>query len=246
MNNSEEHQKFQAAGIDKISVWIHPYLISDQKAFHPYWSTRTSVNLRLNFREGYTVDFQAEFFNPMENYFLQIIDYLVSLSGKGILKTPPDKDLQSVRFCFITMFSSLFNIKYLEIHFDFKKDDLYLPLVNNSRFKTTRYSNNYNKRRKSVLIAYDRTERLKHVNQTKHKAIDSMPFTWRIEFKLNRYNCNYLAHENLTGNFDAIFDNYVIFMANRWATYGKDVAVFTTLWNLDYADYFKRIVQYSQ
>jgi hypothetical protein len=182
----------------------------------------------------------------MENYLFQIINYLVSLSEEGILKAPPNKDSQVIRSCFIALFSSLFNIRYLEIHFDFKKGDLSLPLMDKPRFKTTRYSNNYNKRRKSVLIAYSRIERLRHVNQTKHKAIDSMTFPWRIEFKLNRYSCDYLAHENLIGNFDTIFNNYITFMAKRWATYGKDVAVIPNLWDLGYADYFQRIAQYSQ
>jgi hypothetical protein len=210
MNSSEKPQRVQVAGIDKVSVWIHPYLISNHASFHPYWSSRTPVNLRCSFREGYCVDFQEEFFNPMENYLSQIMDYLVFLSEKGVLKTPPNKDSQAVRLCFFTQFSNLFNIRYLEIHFDFKKDDLSLPPMDKPRFKTTRYSNNYNKRKKSVLIAYSRIERLRHVNQTKHSAIDSMAFPWRVEFKLNRYSCDYLAYENLNGNFDAIFRSYTM------------------------------------
>jgi hypothetical protein len=72
-----------------------------------------------------------------------------------------------------------------------------------------------------------------------------MAFPWRVEFKLNRYSCDYLAYENLNGNFDAIFNNYVTFMAKRWAKYGKDVAVIPNLWDLGYADYFQRIVRLS-
>ncbi|KAA6313546.1 hypothetical protein EZS27_035699, partial [termite gut metagenome] len=172
--------------------------------------------------------------------------YLIGLSIRGILKSPINKDFSTVKKCFCALFTDLFAIDCIEFYFDFMRSHLILSNITNPKYKTTRYSNNYNKEGKSVIIAYDRIERLKYVNQMNYDEISSIVYPMRFEFKLNRTNCEYLHPTNIFGNYNVIFNNYLIFLAKRWRMYNQQVASIPLLNNLYYAEKFKTIMQYSQ
>jgi hypothetical protein len=244
-NHDHLSQTGQSAGIDKVSLWIHPYLIRQYSEFHYRGNNNANVILRHSIYNGYSIDFQSEFFNLDDNFFIKIFDYLIRLSNNGILKSPPNKDIEMVKNSFITLFNYFFALDCIEFYFDIRENDLMLSEALNPRYKESRYSDPYSKERKSILISYDRIERAKKVNRLSHDEIILMPYPWRIEFKLKRRNCEYLNSENIFGSYDTIFQRYLFFLAKRWRSYGNQVAE-VPYWNsLTYNKYFSKIVETS-
>jgi hypothetical protein len=239
-------------GIDKITIWIHPYLIKDFSQFHRSWGNNTPICYRVTARNGYSIDFQDSMFDPSEIYYNRVLELLAQASVQGILKRPKNKDFNYIVNTFDKFFTSFFVLDELELFFDVLDKDIKLSekqyKPENSRlpnYKTSRYANTYLNSSSPVLIAYDRIERLMHVNQLPRNVIETIRYTKRIEFKLNRRNCGYMHPLNINGDYNYIYNKFLYFMAKRWNKYGSQIATLQRPEKMAYAVYLNKVRQFS-
>jgi hypothetical protein len=89
---------------------------------------------------------------------------------------------------------------------------------------STLYSSDYIPySRHSTLIYYDRTKSLLRQNQIKHSVINAFPYRNRIEFRLTRKGSQYLAIENINGNYDEIIHRFIPLLGIQYYKYFYDV-----------------------
>ena len=236
------------AGIDTISIWIHPYLINynkdAHKAFHKEGNVHEAINLRLNqeidyktkrvIRTNYHIDIQAEAINPNNDILYQILGYIISLFHSEILiiRDIPDEAL----FMPFLMhnFNSLFALNYIDFYFDIKEEDIKLLGVINPNYPNTQYSMD------GSLKTYNRIKRLKQKKTIKNELIEKIINPRRIEFHLNRETCRYLNCNNLNGDFNRVFLNYIYFLARKWLKYKRQIIDIPNITKSDY-HYLKQI-----
>jgi hypothetical protein len=215
------------AGIDTLSIWIHPNLVNKHKAFKIKGNTNESINLRIKkeidhithktIRTNYIMDIQAESINPIGNVLYQIYEYIMQLFRTGILyirNTNKDFDLQ---YFLAYNFNQLFSIDFIDFYFDIKEEDAIIKGKVNKKYPNTQYSLD------NSIKTYDRKIRLKQKNNIPHCVIDKMVFSRRIEFHLSRQTCKYLSYNNINGTFDQIFLRYLHFLARKWLKHKREI-----------------------
>jgi hypothetical protein len=89
---------------------------------------------------------------------------------------------------------------------------------------------------------YDRASRLIQKNNIPHDRIVQMKYKTRVEFHLERRNCERLAHQNLQGTFDAVFHNFLPLLARKWFDYHRQVVDVPDIRNNSYAYHYRQIV----
>jgi len=236
------------AGIDTISIWIHPYLINydkdAHKAFHKEGNVREAINLRLNqetdyitkrvIRTNYHMDIQAEAINPNDNIFNQILGYLIELFHSEILTARDIPDETLFMPFLMHNFNALFSLNYIDFYFDIREEDAILPGWVNPKYPNTQYSTDYS------LKTYNRIVQLKQKNAIKHELIEQITHPRRIEFHLTRETCRYLHCNNLNGDFNAVFLKHIPFFARKWLRYKRQIIDIPNIKKSDY-HYLKQI-----
>jgi hypothetical protein len=192
------------AGIDKISFTISRYLIGNFEVFHKQGNVNEALNFRIKEKNGYgynfCIDIHAEIIHPDYDIAEQIISYITDLFYMGILRKPQYHAEDEIKGFLRTCIENCLFLNCIEFYFDFEPGDIQLANIP-APFETTRYSQDYPGERKSALKAYDRAARLRKKRNIAHSKIDDMRYTKRIEFNLNRRNCNYLSFEYLHGTY---------------------------------------------
>jgi hypothetical protein len=227
------------AGIDTISIWIHPYLVNKPLTFHKKGNANKAVNLRIKqekdhltkrpVRTNHIMDIQAEAINPNDNILNQVYAYIVTLFQEKILTIRNFVDEYLMTNFINTNFNQLFAVNFIDFYFDINEDDAVLLGKKDSRFPNTQYSSD------NSVKTYDRAVRLKQKNTIPHQYIDEIENKRRIEFHLNRETCRYLNCCNLDGTFDMVFLRYLPFLARKWLKYRRDII---SIPNLDESSYY--------
>lgn len=243
----EEHA-VPPSGIDTVSVWIHPNLINNFGDFHECGNIHSAVNCRKTdekdyrtgktIRQNYHLEIQSEALHPNLDILGQVLHLLVEMVNYGTLKISQNMDRQKTAFFFSNAFPSLFAIDALDFYFDFKEEDVVLLGRPNPEYPNTLYSQGY----PASLKTYSKTIRQMSKNHLPHEDIKSMEYPRRIEFHLERQNCKYLDHRNLRGNFEAVFLNYLPFLARKWFDHHREVFDVPIHKHLPYAHHFRQIV----
>jgi hypothetical protein len=139
----------------------------------------------------------------------------------------------------------VFHISKIEFYFDFRESDMIINHKNKWFYKwngETTYSSDYKKGDKSAICAYRRILSLIADNNKPLREINSMDFTKRIEFRLTPRTCKYLHPNNLRGDYQMIFSCFKTFLAKKWREFGDEVAQVPNWFILDYADYFRDMI----
>lgn len=215
------------AGIDTISIWIHPYLINKHSDFHKQGNGNKAINLRKKiernpitkkiYRTDYIMEVQAEAINQDFNILHQIFCLIIKLFQSGILtlRNMPDENML---YNFLSCnFNTLFSLDYMDFFFDIKEDNAKLLGQINPRYPNTQYSSD------NSMKTYNRIPKLKQKNTIQHTKIDGMAYPRRIEFHLTRSTCRYLSITNLDGNFDIVFQKYLHFFSRKWLKYKRQL-----------------------
>lgn len=232
------------AGIDTISLWIHPYLINKHSAFHGRGNANEAVNLRKKSITNrfikktiwteYIIDIQAEAINPNANIFYQVLEYIIMLFKSGILAIQQAPCESLLRSFLIQNFNRLFALDFIDFYFDVKEEDAVLSAVKGQRYPNARCCKGFR------IKTYDRIGRLKQKHTIKHQLIDQMKFPRRIEFHLTRRTCGYLNCINLDGDFNAVFFRFLNFLARKWLKYKRHIIDIPNL-NASEYHYLKQI-----
>jgi hypothetical protein len=232
------------AGIDTISIWIHPHLIKDHSAFKIRGNANESINLRIKkekdhiakktIRTNYIMDIQAEAINPAWNILYQIYEYIAQLFHSGILYIRNTHKNFNYHLFIAYNFNQLFSIDFIDFYFDIKEEDAILCGQVNKNYPNTQYTSD------SSIKTYNRANRLKQKNTISHCLIDKMVFSRRIEFHLTWQTCRYLSNNNICGTFDQIFLKYLHFLARKWLRYKKEIIDIPKIISSDYY-YLKQI-----
>jgi len=232
-------------GIDTISIWIHSNLINRYEDFHPGGNIHESINCRFKdeknragqfFGRNYFIDIQSEALNPNANILEQIIYILTRFVYVGTLKPIKNSDINETAIYFMNNFSSFFAVNSLDFYFDLKDEDCIL-LGDETKYPETRYSSGY----PSVLKIYSRTARLKQKNHISHEVINRMEYKTRIEFHLANGNCDFLHFQNLNGNYELVFLNYLPLLARKWFNHRREVVKIPHVYKLPYAHHLRQL-----
>jgi hypothetical protein len=236
------------AGIDTITIWVHPKIINRFDAFHEQGNVHNSVNLRLKhekipktgqiIRSNYIIDIQSEAINPDFNIFDQVTNILTSFVYEGILKIDQRFDWNNIPNFFRAAFSSLFALERIDFFFDVKREDVALRGAPNPQYPNTLYSSDY----PSSMKIYDRVVRQKQKNHISYNHINEIEYPMRIEFHLVRGNCNYIHPQNLDGNYEQIFLNYLPFLARKWLTFRSQI-LDVNKQNLTYDHHLRQVIE---
>lgn len=230
MNNNYYKETFTPqSGIDTITIWIHPSIISNYCHFHEYGDNNKAINLRykkeINYRTqklirtNFLVDIQAEALDPNNDIYDQILNILCFLAFNGTLHCPQKRDICDLANFYRINFDRLYALEKLDFYFDLRNDDMQLLGKPHPNYPNTRYSSV----NPSVLKAYYRPERLRQKHNISYKDIDNMEYPARIEFSLCRENCKFLNMQNLAGTYENIFLRYLPFLARKWINYRREV-----------------------
>jgi hypothetical protein len=236
------------AGIDTITIWLHPAIIANPQLFHKQCNNNNGINLRFKqeinhrtnelIRTNFIVDIQAEAIDPNNDISFQVISILESLTFNDVLHRPQGIDIFDLKSFFQNNFDRLFALDGLDFYFDLRNDDIRLLGKPNPKCPNIRYSSVY----PSVLKAYHRSERLKHKRNISYEEIDNMEYPERIEFSLCRGNCEYLNIRNLAGTYDNIFLRYLPFLARKWFNNRHEVVEVNKRNLVNYAHHLNQII----
>jgi hypothetical protein len=233
-----------SAGIDTVSIYIHPYLINKHPYFHEQGNVNEAINLRRKierdhltkkiYRTDYLMDIQAEAINPNINIFHQVLELIVKLFQADILSFSTKPYMELIYYFLVYNFDRFFAIDYVDFYFNIKEEDAILLGNIDSRFPNTQYSSD------NCIKTYNRILRLKHKNTIPHKKIEKITYPRRIEFHLNRITCRYLNCMNLNGTYDMVFQYYLNFFARKWRKYKHQLINIPSIEESDY-HYLKQI-----
>lgn len=210
-------------GIDRIKLTLNPFFINaDARIRHidPY------NLLRLDkYGIHYTFQIQAEYFNPLLDYQIQIAFALNELVKKGILMIPDTWITPYFIYKYIHFF--VINITALEFYSDFRAKNLVInEFMSSADYEVakeenilyqyskdgmptdTYYSSDGNKQKTSSMIIYNKNEKDLKDNHIKKQDILNNPNGIRFEWKLCLNNTSWLHWDNLKGNYKAIFNRY--------------------------------------
>ena len=234
-------------GIDTISIWIHPNLISRFEDFHERGNIHEAINCRRNYeknqntgqiiRTNYIIDFQTEAINPDYDILEQIIQILSLFVYDGTLKMKKDTGMPAINIFFMEAFSSLFSIDRIDFYFDLKDNDIIPSKEPDPGHPNTYYSSDY----PSSIKTYSRIEKLKSKNNISYQKIMNIEFNSRIEFHLCRSNCDFLDYRNLQGNFEIIFLRYLPLLAKKLFKHRREILEIPYLHKLPYAHHLRQI-----
>jgi hypothetical protein len=211
------------SGIDTITIWIRPDIITRSDMFHEYGNINQTVNLRFKkqvdprtkaiYGTDFFIDIQAEAVDPNYDIKEQVVSILSSMAYDGIIHYPQmDNYINSLRDFFYYNFDRFFALQNLDFYFDLRDEDMHLLGESNPAYPNTRYSLHY----PPVLKAYNRREKLKQKKHIPYEEIENMDYPARIEFSLCRDNCDYLNMHNLNGSYENVFLQYLPFLARKW------------------------------
>lgn len=125
----------------------------------------------------------------------------------------------SLQFIYLNLNWFVSEVREIEFYFDFIPEAIIV--ADPSRlihYEDTFYSTDWRKNenrptRKSNIIIYDRKPRLLKINQMTYDSIIKNDFSYRIEFRLCKYNCQYRSLNNIIGNYSQIIMRYVPFLS---------------------------------
>ncbi|PKN98242.1 MAG: hypothetical protein CVU43_16470 [Chloroflexi bacterium HGW-Chloroflexi-5] len=222
-------------GIDKISIAINPMFLNP---FRPAGLIDPTKKITLHFFGWIpTIDIHAEALDYNVDFHYQLSEVISWLIEKNVLlfpKTPITQVFVHEHLDYFVLY-----LRELEFYFDFTKEqilidkneydsELSIEERNFIRVGTTFYSKDFRKNKhKSKLIIYDRNEKLKHSRNKKYREIESNEFSERLEFRLCANNCAYMHMDNIKGNYEEVFNNYLPFLSALYNIYIKNSVTFS-------------------
>jgi hypothetical protein len=122
------------AGIDMISVFVNPDIISRFSDFHEHGNIREAINCRKKYekyngriiRVNHVIDIQSEAINPNFDIFTQILHILTAFVYHGTLQVPDAVSMSDMPAYLAANFDRSFSIAALDFHFDFYKGDRFI------------------------------------------------------------------------------------------------------------------------
>jgi len=208
------------AGIDTISIYIHPNLINKPSSFHEKGNANEAVSLRKISRKkrfseetlctNYIIDIQTEAIDPNANILDQVFGYIILLFKSKILSfcNYPDEVLIA---CLLEQnLHPLFILDFIDFYFDIKEEGAILLDKKDRRFPYGQCCDGCH------IKTYNRIDRLKNRDNFNSQLLEQMQFPRRIEFNLTRNTCGFLHFANLDGDFNTVFYNYLNSLGNEW------------------------------
>lgn len=241
---SKEESIKACYGIDTISLEVCKFYVNWEK-WSLYYDPTNSVKLEYKtFYDGncrYYIHIQAEALKLNLNYQDQVIALLWQLQLRYSVFNFPDLnellDCSMINYMYkfpnlnneahalidyLSMnFKLIFELRAFDFFFDFAEKDLKMFHFPNN-YPTTNYSGDHNG--KSLWCCYDRRAKLKKLNQMPYNIIDSMPYPYRIEYKLRTKNCNILYWCNLNGTYHELFQRFSVTIAKSFKKYSCELA----------------------
>jgi hypothetical protein len=175
------------------------------------------------------MDIQAQKID-LHNIRYSIAEAVFELINEGFIELPISIPL-TPSFIYLELDTFITRIRQIEFSFDFRKEDISITDITGLiYYKGTIYSNDYKyiqgkKKRRSFIRLYDRISRLKKVNQLSHKIIDNNPYSYRLEFMLDKNNSSLLALDNISGSYHDIITRYTPYLAIKYNKYFKNVQI---------------------
>jgi len=212
------------AGIDKIKVILNPMFLA--KDFP--WHLRADNSLTIHRAGTYTfLAIHVEYFNPFFDYRTQIAYAIFELMEKKVILFPMVNPILTFMFILQNIEYFILGISQVEFYYDFPKNKVFVDkdAVENGdiiQYKdlkgnpTETYYSPDNDKGKSTLCVYNKREKLIKDNRMKHTEIEKMNVENRIEARLGRENCPYLAMDNFSGTFEDIYKRFLPFLGVQY------------------------------
>jgi hypothetical protein len=217
-------------GIDKISIALQPIIVGKKLGKVPI-DPKKELTFRY-FGCFPVLDIHAERLDLDQDLHSQIASIIYELIEKDFINFPNTP----LTFAFVHQHLDCFVLflKEIEFFFDLRPDNISIdekednPEIDDKeklfyRYENTHYSKDRSKKnRKSKIAIYDRKLRLKETRQKSYKEIEAMSNNMRLEFRLCNSNCKYMDIDNIKGNYNKVFKNYLPYLASSYNKLAKD------------------------
>jgi len=248
MKNELTRSRF---GIDKICVALNPLWLREDIPFNcdGIFSLDPMHYINLKKKGGVYVELQInqEAFMPSLDYKMQVAAYLPLLLEKGLLQIENDAFGQT----FLLMYYDylIIGLTRVEIYIDTEPDiievmeDASFSSINEARQEEGLfcYENSHNdskgfysydyaredkkkniKHRDSSICIYDKRKKDLADNHINKQSILKHKYSYRIEWRIDISNSNWLNLDNIQGSARQIFNRYADYMAFNYNSYLRD------------------------
>lgn len=237
-------------GINTIKIALQPYLCQyiNEKAKCKWFDKYATLHYENGFLFLYL--HITHFHRGNESLKFYIVCAICDLIENDIIRFYKQEDLYSFISHSLDLFVS--HIQEITFYFDFKpecieiaENEKHLDIDPEEKKLITInniiYSNDFSvEEHRSSIILYDKTKLPKNLKKLSYKEVHKNKNPYRLEFRLNPHNCNYLAMENLNYEYDETMELYIPLLAALYHKYffgyvfikSNDHSWFSDMYNL--------------